>query len=103
MKVSMIKYLTNLLQEFPEELGDSTASPAAAHLFQVREDVAKLSEEQAQIFHHTTAQLLFLSSRARRDIQLAVAFLTTRGSNHQMTTIGASSRGFLNISREPGT
>jgi hypothetical protein len=78
VKVSMIKYLTNLLQEFPEELGDSTASPAAAHLFQVRDDVAKLPEEQAQIFHHTTAQLLFLSSRARRDIQLAVAFLTTR-------------------------
>ena len=30
------------------------------------------------VFHHTTAQLLFLSSRARRDIQTAVAFLTTR-------------------------
>ena len=35
VKVSMIKYLTSLLQEFPEELGDSAASPAAAHLFQV--------------------------------------------------------------------
>ncbi len=30
------------------------------------------------MFHHTTAQLLFLSSRARRDIQTAVWFLTTR-------------------------
>ena len=33
MKVSMIKYLMNLLQEFPEELGDSAASPAVTHLF----------------------------------------------------------------------
>ena len=29
-------------------------------------------------FHHTVAQLLFASARARRDIQTAVAFLTTR-------------------------
>ena len=29
-------------------------------------------------FRHTVAQLLFLSARARRDIQTAVAFLTTR-------------------------
>ena len=37
-----------------------------------------LSEEQAIAFHHTIAQLLFASARARRDIQTAVAFLTTR-------------------------
>jgi hypothetical protein len=37
-----------------------------------------LSEEQARYFHHAVAQLLFISTRARRDIQTAVAFLTTR-------------------------
>ena len=37
-----------------------------------------LPKEQAQHFHHAVAQLLFLSGRARRDIQTAVAFLTTR-------------------------
>ena len=79
-KVSMIKYLDNVLTEFPEVLTGSAATPAADHLFKVREDgTAKLLDEsEAQIFHHTTAQLLFLSTRARRDIQLAVAFLTTR-------------------------
>ena len=30
------------------------------------------------MFHHSVAQLLFLACRARRDIQVAVAFLTTR-------------------------
>ncbi len=29
-------------------------------------------------FHHTVAQLLFMATRARKDIQTAVAFLTTR-------------------------
>jgi hypothetical protein len=40
--------------------------------------VKVLLEEQAMAFHHTTAQRLFLSARARRDIQPATAFLTTR-------------------------
>ncbi len=37
-----------------------------------------LPEEQARAFHHAAAQLLFLSARARRDVQPATAFLTTR-------------------------
>ena len=37
-----------------------------------------LPEDQARIFHHVVAQLLFMACRARRDIQTAVAFLTTR-------------------------
>ena len=37
-----------------------------------------LSEEQAQIFHHVTSKLLFMSSRSRRDIQLPVDFITIR-------------------------
>jgi len=60
-KVSMIKYLDNVLTEFPEVLTGSAATPAADHLFKVREDgTAKLLDEsEAHIFHHTTAQLLF--------------------------------------------
>ncbi len=37
-----------------------------------------MPEEQARAFNHVAAQLLFLSARARRDIQPATAFLTTR-------------------------
>ncbi len=54
------------------------SSPAADHLFNIRppDEARILPESQAIAFHHTTAQLLFLS-RVRRDIQTAVAFLTT--------------------------
>jgi len=78
--VSMTPYLNDLLREFPEKLGAPQASPAADHLFCIRdeEEAQPLPEEQAVAFHHTTAQLLFLSLRARRDIQTAVVFLTTR-------------------------
>ena len=78
--VSMIKYVDKILEGFSEELGAPAATPAAEHLFQVRNDseAEYLSEEKAQEFHHITAQLLFLSARSRRDIQVTVAFLTTR-------------------------
>ena len=56
------------------------ATPAADHLFSVRDaDKAKyLPEEKAISFYHTTAQLLFLSSRVRRNIQTDVSLLTAR-------------------------
>ena len=78
--VSMIKYVDKVLEGFSEELGASAATPAAEHLFQVRNDSEAeiLSEMKAQEFHHITAQLLFLSARARHDIQVTVAYLTTR-------------------------
>ena len=52
--------------------------PACDHLFKVREDGKKLNEELVDAFHPTVYQLLFTANRARRDIQTAVSFLTTR-------------------------
>ena len=71
-------HLDNILLEFPEKLGAIANPPAADHLFQLRpdEETHKLPEPQAVAFHHTTAQLPFLSPRFRRDCQTAVAFLT---------------------------
>ena len=77
VKISMIKYLEKIFASFPEIIKSIRDTPAANHLFQVRDDDLKLlPEEQAQAFHHTVAQLLFLCMRARPDIQTAVSFLT---------------------------
>ena len=60
------------------------SSPASDHLFEVcdAEEMEKLgkflSKSQAKDFHHSVAQLLFISTWVQRDIQTAVAFLTTR-------------------------
>jgi hypothetical protein len=82
LKVVMIKYLKKVMTDFPEAITSTAATPAADHLFDIRdEEEAKwLPEEQAQAFHRSVAQLLFLSARARPDIKTAVAFLTTRVS-----------------------
>lgn len=75
----MIPYVKKVIEAFPEKINGIASSPASAHLFQVRSphEAKLLPEEQARAFHHTTAQLLFLS-RVRRDIQTTVAFLATR-------------------------
>ena len=74
LEVSMFIYIDSIVDEFPELVMGKAATLAADHLFSVRDsDEAKyLPEEKAIAFHHTTAQLLFLSSRARRGIQKAV-------------------------------
>jgi hypothetical protein len=56
------------------------ATPVADHLFNIRDkkETRSLEEERALAFHRTVAQLLFMLTKARWDIQTAVAFLTTR-------------------------
>ena len=76
--IDMFKHVDNLLEEFPEEISGKAATPAAKHLFEVREDGEKLNEKDAEAYHHTTAQMLFIGSRARRDLQPVISFLTTR-------------------------
>jgi hypothetical protein len=79
VKIDMNPYVTKIISSFPEKIAGVQATPASDHLFQVRpvNEARLLPEEQARAFHHSTAQLLFLS-RVRRDIQTTVAFLTTR-------------------------
>ena len=76
----MIKYLYQILDKFIDEITKTSATPSADYLFKIREkcDAALLPEELAIIFHHTVTRLLFVSQRARRDIQTPVSFLTKR-------------------------
>ena len=81
----MIKYVYKILEDFIEVIKKTAATPARDNLFQVRaEELAKhLPDELAVAFHHVVAQLLFLSQRARRDIQLPVSFMTQRVKTRQ--------------------
>ena len=78
--IAMIEYVYKILEGFIEVIKKTAATPARDNLFQVRaEELAKhLPDELAVAFHHVVAQLLFLSQRARRDIQLPVSFMTQR-------------------------
>ncbi len=78
VKINMTKYLTKVIVDFPEEIIGKAARLAGDNLFKVRDEGRKLNEEQADAFHHTVYQLLFVANRARHDIQTAVSFLTKR-------------------------
>ena len=73
---SMEPYVEQVLLGCPHGLGQGPAStPAAAHLFEVDVTAKKLTDEAKESFHHIVAQLLYLSKRARPDLQTAVSFL----------------------------
>ena len=67
LEVSMVKYLKNEINEFPEVIRGRAATPAHDKLFVVRdeEDARKLNKEQALTFHCMVAQLLFMATGAR--------------------------------------
>jgi hypothetical protein len=77
VRINMWDYLRRVTKEFPEEITGTCAMSAIDHLFKVRKDRKKLTEEPVDAFHHTVYKLLFTANRARRDIQMAVSFLTT--------------------------
>ena len=74
--VDMEDYLDGMLEELPDDMGGSASTPVADHLFRTRENVPKLDEERAELFHQVTAQMLFVSQRGRSDLCTAVSCLT---------------------------
>jgi hypothetical protein len=78
VKINMVDYVKKMIEAFPENRTSVAKTPAALHLFDIRDDVKVLGENEAIIFHNIVAHGLFLCKRARPDIQTAIAFLTTR-------------------------
>jgi hypothetical protein len=76
VKITMINYLK-------EAIVKSAAMPAADHLFTIRPEgeCKPLGEPEAMAFHHSVVQLLFASTRARKDIHTTIACLTMRVRN----------------------
>ena len=77
----MHKYIDKILTDLPEKYNGTAVTPAAEHLFNVDPKQQRLTDIEAQNFHHVVAQLLFLCKRVQPDIQTAVLFLTTRVKN----------------------
>ena len=95
--VSMFRFLDERIEEFPEVLNGKAATPAADHLFTVRDEseAEYLPEEQAGKFHNIVAKLLFMLMRARRDIQTTVSFLTSRVKKSDKDDLGKLRRVML--------
>ena len=67
---SMIDYIVKMLDDITEYIKGKSATPAAHHLFAISEDATKLSQSDADFFHHFVAQLIYLSKWAHPEIHL---------------------------------
>ena len=60
IKIEMKKYVQDMINTSPEKLTSTAATPAAHHLFNVCDNVSKLDNKKATLFHTITAKGLFL-------------------------------------------
>ena len=79
-RVTMTDYLKNIFSDFPEKIQGRVETPAAEHLLTVRGDSDRklLDKDRSTAFHHSVAKLLFSTPCVNKDIQTAVALLTTK-------------------------
>ena len=93
--VSMIKYLQKIIDDLPEVIHSTYATYAAEYLFtvQCKKERKILSEDQAQHFHQTVVQLVFVCMRDRLDIQPLVVFLAMRVRSPDEDSWGGLKRG----------
>ena len=78
--IQMRNYLVEALEESKLNITRTATSPAKKNLFDVDEQSPVLEQYEAKVFHHVVAKLLYVSTRARMDVLLPVAFLCTRVS-----------------------
>ena len=79
VKIDMRDYVESMIEDFPEDVcGSDVDTISAGSLFKVDKNSPKLDQRRAEEFHSTVAKGLFASKRARPDIQLCIAFLSTR-------------------------
>ena len=80
VQITMVDYIKGILADMPDDmLQGHAATPATQNLFVINTgDSLRLDKDKAEFFHRTVARLIFLSNRARPDIQTTVSFLCTR-------------------------
>jgi hypothetical protein len=90
VKVTMLKYVDEIVGSWDKacsELNDGykaisgrkrIATAAPDDLFKVDEDAVILDQARAKAFHNITAKGIYVTKRARPNISLSIAFLTTR-------------------------
>ena len=90
MKVTRLEYLDEIVESWDKacsELDDGyevvsgckmIAAASPDDLFKVDEDAVKLDQARAKAFHKIMDKGIYVTKRARPDISLAIAFLTTR-------------------------
>ena len=79
-EISMKCYLKEAIEESKMDIMGTANTPATQTLFEVDDASPLLNKDDAETFHSVVAKLLYVATRARMDILLAVGFLCSRVS-----------------------
>jgi hypothetical protein len=80
VQIIMSDYIKGILDDLPNDMDGEAPTPAVNHHFDVNANHSQpLSCDEAELFHHVAAQLLFLCKRSHPDIQRA--FSVHKGKN----------------------
>jgi hypothetical protein len=78
VSASMKTYLEEAISESELQITKLAATPAKKYLFEIDETLPVLDKREAEVFHSIVAKLLYVATRARPDILLAISFLCKR-------------------------
>jgi guanyl-specific ribonuclease Sa len=76
VKITMDNNINQILEECGVTKGRTT--PAGEHLFDIREDDARLDPDAKRTFHSIVCKVLFVAMRVKPECMTAVSFLTGR-------------------------
>jgi len=76
----MKEYLKEATADLGMDASRVATAPAKRDLFAINKKFEHLEKKIGELFHSIVAKVLYVSKRARTDLQLAVAFLCTRVS-----------------------
>jgi len=80
VKITMDGFVTEMLSDLEGIIEGEVETPCRSDVFKVREN-GYLNNNKKELFHSTTARLLYLAKRARPDLLVAVSYLTKRVQN----------------------
>jgi hypothetical protein len=78
--VHMPSYINEAIHESNLDLGTPAPTPCCNNLFNIDPDSPLLPPNRARVFHSVVAKLIYVGTRARTDILLALSFLCSRVS-----------------------
>ena len=76
----MMKYIKEILEEFPDKLTGVAQQPCTESLFKTKSNFTQITKFKSNIFHTYIMKLMFLTKRIRPDILPGISYLLTRAS-----------------------
>ena len=84
IEIEMKNQILEAIEWLDEDLTEKPNTPANKNLFNVTEESISLNDEKSDVFHSIVAKLLYITKRARPDVETAISFLCRRVSKSTM-------------------